>query len=201
MSQECVEAVAKLKAHALKAEKMLHRHRNTITSSGWFQRKCRQAFVDVDIDKNGHVDLKETYIAVLLFYSKLSTAVKGLIPPKIDDVKAIIEVVAANDESITEDEFVTLIVVLLEHLVKRVVLQIALAFMVTPLIAAYAWDLYSHFYVKGTFLAILFPRPIGVNLFAAIAVSTFVPFALALFELDSKEFIESSAAHHTEEET
>ncbi|KAJ1457417.1 hypothetical protein M885DRAFT_514941 [Pelagophyceae sp. CCMP2097] len=158
--------------------------KNAITSSAWFRRTCKSTFDQVDFDKSGRVDVTETYVAVLLFYIKASVLAKGLIPPKIEDVRKLVNKVAdpAHAGEIDSDEFVTLCVILFEHLVGRVALQIFFAFFAAPLLAANAVSLYYRYYVKGTAIAYVFSTSIAAQFVASAILMTALPLALTEYE-------------------
>lgn len=152
----------KLKLKAKKIESLLEKHRNAITSSRIFRNMCAETFRKVDLDHSGKVDVKEAYVAVLLFYLKMSIVVKGLTPPTINDVRNIVHTVSFDNDSeqIDEEEFVTLIVLLFEHLVGRVLLQMCVSFAIIPIVAAKCWDLYYFFYLRDTTIGFFVPRPV-----------------------------------------
>lgn len=175
-------------AHAMKLEAMIAKKRNAFTSSAYFRSLCAEAFEKVDIDNNGTVDVTETYVAVLLFYSKLSVYVKGLTPPEVDDVRKIVATVALDEENVGRDEFVTLLSLLFEHLVGRVLLQVCLSFFILPIVATQFWDLYHYYYLHDNWWI---PRAIGVNLFTTLLLLTATPYMLLKYESTRVKIIAS----------
>ena len=109
-------------------EKLVSSHRNAFTSSKMFHGMCHSAFETVDISKNGAVGLAEAYVAVLLFYARLSKFAKGLTPPKVDEVETLFKKVAHDDDELDEDGFAALLTLLLEHLIFRVLLETLITF-------------------------------------------------------------------------
>mmetsp|Transcript_8833 Transcript_8833/g.12290 ORF Transcript_8833/g.12290 Transcript_8833/m.12290 type:complete len:226 (+) Transcript_8833:154-831(+) len=192
------ELHAKASKKAADWQSFVGKHKNLFTSSSLFTNMCKSVFEKVDIDSSGTVGVSECYVAILLFYLKLSVLVKGLTPPTIEDVRKFVRTVAAQsdgkeEEEVDLQEFQTLLTLLLEHLIRRVLLQIAIAFFIIPIIAAHIWDIYNAIYLKNTFVGSFIPRPIGVNLSVTLLLSTIVPFILKRFETSSVESIEVDA--------
>ena len=183
-----------VKAEAKRFQDLMALHRNTFTATPMFRSMCDQTFKTVDVDKSGTVNLSEAYIAVLLFYSKMSMFVKGLIPPSIDEVRDLLIQVAGDEKEIDADHFVILLTMLLEHLIFRVLLQILITFVVIPPLAAKLWDLYYNVYLTETFLfSICLPRAIGVNFVVTLLISTAVPLILRTYEKTTEHRLTSSS--------
>lgn len=184
-----------LKEHAKMIKKLADKHRNALTSTPMFKNAAKSVFDQVDIDKSGRVDEKELFVAVLLFYSKMSAFVKGLLPPKFDDIRVLMKNVASKDhpDELDEVEFETLLMLMFEHMMGRVLVQCFMAFFVTPILASFCADLYYKFYVAGTAFSWLWSRAIAVNLFASAVVSLVIPRVLVFYEQKSEQYNSADA--------
>ena len=177
---------------AARLKALVEGKKNFITSSPLFTKGLASAFEAVDLDKSGRVDVNECYIAILLFYSKLGAYVKGLLPPKLDQIKAIVHDVGSDEHpgELNLEEFEAMLVILLEHVGGRVLFQVLLAFFFTPVFSAFFADVYYRVYVQGSAIAFLYSKSIVTNMVAAAIVSLVIPSALDMYE---KKTIEARA--------
>lgn len=170
---------AKLKKFASKSLLKAKEKIDLITSTQMFKDGVKEVFKSVDMDKSGTIDQKELYIAILLFYCKLASMVKGLVPPKKKDIDIIMKKYnIAEDEGLNLEQFTEVMTIVLGNITSRVLLQLGIFFLLIPIFSTLFILLYRWLYNPHWVMNFLISSGLVTTMLSTLISTFLTPFIL-----------------------
>lgn len=118
-----------------------------LSRSERFQKLVQQAFDSIDVDNSGTIDKTELYSGLILIHLNLAAyigaaACRPVSKAYLDEIFDLLDTDGTGD--LHRDEFLCIMTMLCSNIVLRVCIQIAMTFLIVPILAQYGMDLYEY---------------------------------------------------------
>lgn len=180
------DSATQAKADALQSR--IGSAKNRFTKSKTFKDCVASAYVAVDADKSGKLNVDEVYVAVLMLYLKINGFCKGAVPPTRPQVEDLFEQFNRdNDPEMDQQEFQDFCEVMCSQILTRVVAQFLLQTVGAPLLGLLALKIWTEIMERVAPLWFHWcdehiPAPLVITIVVGASVGMLVPPVMRLVD-------------------